>query len=217
VDAAYAAGVSRSASGHSNVLQELQRQPSQQQRQQQQRGVKKKVARQQQQQQLAGSAAAGSKGKQQLENLQQQQQQQHDVAEPAAEAALLQPVAGSGCSTEASGAADAADAADTADAVRTAASTALAGVGGSCAAEGAFAGDGDSSSGSSVLMSVLPGDVVWVSAKGSPPWPVLVITSEEATDFSIPHGHTRVPQVRPQRASNQLLVCLPGRQHACYM
>jgi hypothetical protein len=47
-----------------------------------------------------------------------------------------------------------------------------------------------------VLISVVPGDVVWVLAKGSPPWPALVITSEEATDFSIAHGHTRAPQVR---------------------
>jgi hypothetical protein len=174
------------------VLQELQRQPSQQQTQQQ-RGGKKKAAGQQQQ--LAGSATAGSKGKQQRENL---QQQQCDVAEPAAEAALLQPVTGSGCSSEASGAADAAaaaHAADTANAVRIAASTALAGVGGSSSVDGAITVDGDSSSGSSVLISVVPGDVVWVAAKGSPPWPALVITSEEATDFSIAHGHIRAPQV----------------------
>jgi hypothetical protein len=165
------------------VLQELQRQPSQQQQRQQQRGVKKKAAGQQQ---LARSAAAGGKDKQQRENL-QQQQQQCDVAEPAAEAALLQPVPGSGCSSEASGAADAAAAADAAD-------TALAGVEDS-SMDGAAAGDGNSSSGSSVAISVLPGDVVWVSAKASNPWPALVITSEEATDFSIAHRHTRAPQV----------------------
>jgi hypothetical protein len=46
-----------------------------------------------------------------------------------------------------------------------------------------------------VAFSVRVGDVVWVNSKNNPCWPALVISSEEATDFSIPTGVTRYPQV----------------------
>jgi len=36
------------------------------------------------------------------------------------------------------------------------------------------------------LISVLPGEVVWVQVKGEPVWPALVITTEEADDFRRP-------------------------------
>jgi hypothetical protein len=117
------------------------------------------------------------------------------LPEPAAQAALLQPASASRSSSEAIHTADAT--ADAAGATRITAPTALAASDGSNSS-----GDGSSSSSSSsVLISVLPGDVVWVSTKGCPPWPALVTTSEEATDFSIPHGQTRMPQVRARQSS----------------
>lgn len=46
-----------------------------------------------------------------------------------------------------------------------------------------------------LLLSVLPGEVVWIQAKQWPAWPALVISTEEADDFSVPAGQTRVPLV----------------------
>jgi hypothetical protein len=57
-------------------------------------------------------------------------------------------------------------------------------------------GSGGSSSSSTVKFSVLPGEVVWVQTKGNPPWPALVITAEEAADFSVDCRQPRVAQVR---------------------
>lgn len=60
-------------------------------------------------------------------------------------------------------------------------------------------GSGDGSSGS-VRFSVRPGEVVWVQVKPNPPWPALVISSEEAADFSVKFNNPRVAQVRPSTA-----------------
>lgn len=58
--------------------------------------------------------------------------------------------------------------------------------------DGAVSGDGSSST---VKFSVQPGEVVWVQTKGNPPWPALVITSEEAIDFSVELKQPRIAQV----------------------
>eukprot|EP00775_Hariotina_reticulata_P004536 gene4536-4788_t len=39
------------------------------------------------------------------------------------------------------------------------------------------------------------GEPVWVRSQGNPPWPAIIITTEEADDFSIPKGLLRAPQV----------------------
>jgi hypothetical protein len=50
--------------------------------------------------------------------------------------------------------------------------------------------------GSTEVFSVLVGDVVWVERKPNPPWPCLVISHEEASDFSVDFTRTSTPQVR---------------------
>jgi hypothetical protein len=57
-------------------------------------------------------------------------------------------------------------------------------------------GGGGGGSSSAVKFSVLPGEVVWVQTKGNAPWPALVITAEEAVDFSVDVRQQRVAQVR---------------------
>jgi hypothetical protein len=74
--------------------------------------------------------------------------------------------------------------------------------GGACTA----AADGGSTA-SSVTFSVCVGEVVWVVSKSNPPWPALVVTSEEATDFSIPAGQARIPQVQQAREGG-VCVCV---------
>ena len=55
---------------------------------------------------------------------------------------------------------------------------------------------GSSSNGSTEVFSVLVGDVVWVERKPNPPWPCLVISHEEASDFSVDFTRYNSPQVR---------------------
>lgn len=62
-------------------------------------------------------------------------------------------------------------------------------------AAAAAAGSGNDSR-STTKFSVQPGEVVWVQTKSNPPWPALVITSEEATDFSVEVKNPRYAQVR---------------------
>jgi hypothetical protein len=64
----------------------------------------------------------------------------------------------------------------------------------------------------SQLISVHVGEVVWVRSQGNPPWPAIIISSEEADDFSIPKGNVRSPQVRGTAASRAPLN--NARQHS---
>jgi hypothetical protein len=50
-----------------------------------------------------------------------------------------------------------------------------------------------------VRFSVRPGEVVWVQVKPNPPWPALVISSEEAADFSVKLTAPRSAQVSQQQ------------------
>jgi hypothetical protein len=61
-----------------------------------------------------------------------------------------------------------------------------------------------------VRFSVRPGEVVWVQVKPNPPWPALVISSEEASDFSV-----KLTAQRSTQVSQQQLHRAPGKLGTC--
>lgn len=78
--------------------------------------------------------------------------------------------------------------------------------------------NGSSSSCRSVEISVELGELVWVQTRGNPAWPAIVISSEEATDFSIPLKMAKQAQVSSRQPRRGYMSCnIECVNQACHL